>query len=207
MNSNKLFSRLLTPLVLGFVIQTAHATSTTLTGTLANDAQVIPYSFTSATTQTYNFFTTSYGGGTNLDGSTSLAGGFVPVLTLFNANGSIIGPSTTGGAVDPTTGLSNDAFLTETLGPGSYVLDLSEFPNVALGNLADGFLFAGMGNFTGGICGGSGSFLETDTVPCTQRDSSYSVNVATAATPEPSSWLLVLPATGLFLVVGRRHLA
>lgn len=207
MNSKKLLSRLLTPLVLGFVIQTAHATSTTLTGTLSSDDQVIPYNFTSTTTQTYNFFTTSYGGGMNVNGTNTTAGGFVPVLTLFNANGTVIGPSSTGGAVDRVTGLSNDAFLTETLGPGSYILDLSEFPNVANGNLADGFLFAGQGNFTGGQCTGApGSFLETDTIPCTQRTNNYSLNVATAATPEPATWLLVLPATGLFLV-GRRYLA
>ncbi len=204
--TSKFLTRLLTPLVFGFVLQTAHASSTTLTGTLSSDDQIIPYAFTNATTQTYNFFTTSYGGGTNLDGTKSPAGGFVPVLTLFNANGMIVGPSSTGGAVDPLSGLSNDAFLTETLGAGSYILELSEFPNVALGNLADGFLFAGQGNFTGGICGGSGSFLETDTIPCTQRNSSYSLNVGTAVTPEPATWLLVLPATGLFLV-GRRYLA
>lgn len=207
MNSKKLLSRLLTPLVLGFAIhQTANAASTVLTGNLATDDQVVSYNFTSAASQTYNFYTTSYGGGANADGTMSTAGGFVPVLTLFNASGSVIAPSTTGGAMDSMTGLANDAFLTETLGPGSYVLDLSEFPNVANGNLADGFLFAGMGNFTGGLCGGSGSFLETDTIPCAQRSSSYTVNVATAATPEPATWLLVLPATGL-LFVGRRFLA
>ena len=79
-------------------------------------------------------------------------------------------PPPAGGTMDPTTGFVNDAFLNETLGPGSYILALTQFPNGAINNFSDGFLFGGQGNFTPGLCGGTdGSFLESDIAPCSQR--------------------------------------
>jgi len=190
----------------------ASAATTTIPGILPTDASVFQYNFNAPSAQTFTFSTTSYGGGANLDGSTTSAGGFVPTLTLFNGNGSVIGPSITGGAVDPSTRLSNDALLTAALSSGTYILTLTEFPNVAIGNFADGFLFAGQGNFTPSLCGASsGSFLETDTVPCTQRTSNFTLNVAstatTSVTPEPATWMLVLPAAGFLVAFGKRSIA
>ena len=210
MTSTKFLSRLLSLAIVGAGLQyTAHA-DTTFTGTFANDSTTFEYDFTAAASSTYNFFTTSYGGGANVNGTTTKAGGFVPVLTLFQANGTVIGPSVTGGAIDPTTKIADDAFLTQVLGPGSYILILSEFPNVALGNLPDGFLFAGQANATSLVCngGGTGTFLEADLTPCVQRANNYALNVSTAASPsavpEPATWLLVLPSAGLFLALGRK---
>lgn len=186
----------------------ANASTTTLAGTFSSDDQVFEYDFTASTAAIYNFYTTSYGGGTNADGTTTMAGGFVPVLTLFHGDGTVIGPSTAGGTMDPTTGFVNDAFLNETLGPGSYILALTQFPNGAIGNFSDGFLFGGQGNFTPGLCdGGDGSFLESDIAPCSQRTGDYSLNISTSPTPEPATWILMLPAAGLFAVFGRRLLA
>ena len=208
MRSIKSTSRLLTVCVLSFLLhQSSQAKAATISGSLLTDDQVFQYNFKTTSSQIYTFYTTSYGGGANLDGTSASAGGFVPTLTLFHKNGNVIGPSGTSGAVDPTTGLNDDAYLSEALSAGSYVLALTEFPNAAIGNLSDGFLFAHQGDFTGGLCGGSGSFLETDIAPCAQRTGNYTLNISTAATPEPASWLLVLPATGLFVAFGRRLLA
>ncbi len=184
-----------------FAVQ--YAKANTLSGSLSTDAQVNFYTTTLTSSQTVNFNTTSYA-----------TGGFVPVLTLFSSNGSPIAPSTTGGAVDSVTGLSNDAFLSQVLGPGTYLLALSEFPNVATNGANDPFLFAGQGNFTPSLCPGSAgtSFLESDVAPCVQRTGNFvltsNATLAPASTvPEPATWILVLPAAGLILAFGKHSMA
>ena len=212
----RLLSRALAvALFAGAVGSIAHADTATYAGTFLTDDQVNLYSVTSTSTANYSFFTTSYAGGNNLDGTRTPSGGFVPVLTLFDGTGAPIGSDGGSGmcrgsaVADGTTGLCNDALLQETLGPGSYTLALSEFPNVAVGNLGTPFLFAGQ--TTGSFCGGSGTFLETDLAPCVQRDASYAVDVTTGALPapipEPPTWILVLPAAAGLVVLGKRQLA
>ena len=169
----------------------AHADSTVLSGTFAADNSVFsdPFSVTSA--QTYTFTTTSAAGG-----------GFLPVLTLFN--------SVTGAPVDFSNSGLGDVSLTDTLNSGSYVLDLTEFPNVANGSLSDGFLFAGDPTATGDACGGSltgQKFINAETCSATPLGDNYSLNVtSTAVTPEPSTFVLMLaPAAGLVELVRRRR--
>ncbi len=180
------------------------------------DDEVAFFSVTSTSTQNYSFFTTSYGGGINVDGTRTPAGGFVPVLTLFDSTGAPIGSDGGSGmcrgsaVADTSTGICNDALLQETIGPGSYTLALSEFPNVAIGNLGTPFLFAGQ--TTGSLCGNpSGRFLETDLAPCVQRNGNFAVDVTTGALPapipEPPTWMLVLPAAAGIVVLGKRQLA
>ena len=192
--------------------QSAAASSLTVTGTLSGDDTTVPITLTVANPETYTLYTTSYGGGANLDGTVSIAGGFVPVLTLFSASGAPVGYSSAcgGSAVaDTATGLCNDAYLQTTLSSGSYTLVLSELPNVAVGSLSDGFLFAGNPSETGSLCGQAGaSFLETDVAPCVQRTTSYAVNISsTAPVPEPPTWALVLPLAGVLVFAGRQQLS
>jgi hypothetical protein len=194
----------------------ANADSMTYSGTFTADDSVFSQVITVASTQAYNFYTTSYAGGVNLVGPASLSGGFDPVLTLFsNATGQVVafgggsGMAEGSSGVDPMTGLSEDANFTSTLGPGAYTLFLTQFPNVAVGSLSDGFLFAAQSNFTGDICGvPGGMFLQSDVSPCAQRTGSYSVNVSsTSPVPEPPTWMLVLPATAAIALFGRRQFA
>ena len=141
--------------------------------------------------QVYTFTTTSYA-----------SGGIVPVLSLFNA--------TTGKIVDASgadTGFS-DVSITDTLSAGSYILDLTEFPNVAKGNLAAGFLFANNPSITGKNCGVKGGMFYND-ITCTETDGDYGLTVSNSAavTPEPATWLLVLPPAAFLLATRRRRQA
>ena len=86
MTPAKLVSRALSLLlVCAAAAPLAHATSVTYAGTFSSDSQVNQYSFTAASASTYDLYTTSYAGGANLNGTTAVSGGFVPVLSLFNA--------------------------------------------------------------------------------------------------------------------------
>ncbi len=177
--------------MLGFapLIQ-AHADTYSASGNFTADNSVFTYDFTATSPQTYTIATTSYA-----------AGGFDPVLTLFSAGGAPIDNFGSG---------TSDATLTDTLASGSYVLDLTEFPNVAVGTLSQGFLFASDPTATGDNCGvAGGQFI--DDITCTQRTNQYALTVASASaavTPEPSTWLLVLSgAVGVFYFSRRQRIA
>jgi hypothetical protein len=138
--------------------------------------------------------------------SSFATGGFLPVLTLFNdTSGAVIDTDGSG----PEAGI-RDASLTDILGPGVYDLFLTEFPNVAVGSLADGFLFAGDPTATGDLCGVSGGMF-LNTITCTPTSNQYALTTTTtaavAATPEPpSALLLLLPLAGV-VALNRRRLA
>lgn len=198
--------------VLGIFIAAAmgaQALTVTQTGTFTTDDQIFTYNFNLPTSTAISFFTTSYGGGSNVNGTTATAGGFVPVLTLFSGSGSVItsdgGTGTARGPLkaDPITHLFDDAYIFTTLAAGNYTLTLSEFPNVALGNLSDGFLFAGSPSITGDTCGvPGGKFLQADVTPCVQRTGNFALNVNT---PEPATLWLVVPALGAAILWRRRQ--
>jgi hypothetical protein len=106
--------------------------------------------------------TWSYAGGLNGAGDTIAAGGFDPVLVLFDGSGALIQLNNDGSvgavATDPLSGNAWDALLLLTLSAGDYTLVLTQSDNLPLGNLlSDGFLHSGDPNFTGtavGIPGG-----------------------------------------------------
>ena len=176
--------------LLGFApLVQAHATPFSTTGNFIADDSVYSYDFTLTGTENITAFTTSYA-----------TGGFDPALTLFSdASGNVVAYD------DPA---DSDATLAATLAAGSYVLDLSEFPNVAVGTLSQGFLFAGDPTVTGSNCGVSGGMF-LDPITCAQLTSNYALTVnAVSATPEPSTWLLVLPgAVGVYYASRRRRIA
>ena len=198
---------------------TAKADAFTYTGTFAADNSIASFNLNPTSMMDYNFYTTSYGGGLNADGmSVSLPGGFVPVLTLFSADsGNVVafgggdGMCHGSSSTDPATGLCEDASFSAALAPGHYVLDLTEFPNVANGGINDGFLFSNDPTATGDLCGVSGGmFLQTDVAPCVQRTDAYAVNIASSSpspVPEPPTWSLVLLPAAALLVFGRSQFA
>lgn len=185
-----------------FLQRHAQASSVTLTGTpppltgsFTADNEVLQFDFSATGTQNYTFATTSYA-----------KGGFVPYLTLFSSAGNVLGYDGADGACG--TAGCDDAFLQTTLGAGSYILALTEFPNVFTGTLAQGTLFASDPDATGTACGAGGQFLKTDDGSCSQRTSNYAVTLnSTSPVPEPSSLLLLLPAVAFIAVKSRSLLS
>src|SRR5579863_5644033 len=61
--------------------------SLTLSGALVNQGAVVEEMFNLASPASLTIYTTSYGGGPNLDGTTSVAGGFQPMISLYTGTG------------------------------------------------------------------------------------------------------------------------
>ena len=189
MQLRKYLLRFLPLLLLGFAATHEAVAAPLASGSFPNDDSFFSYSFTTASFGQFTFNTTSYA-----------TGGFAPVLTLFN--------SLTGREIDNAGTGTSDVSITDALGASSYILYLTEFPNVANGRLSDGFLFTGSPTITGDICGVTGGkFLDTTKAPCTQRTANYAVNLTTSPVPEPPTWLLVLPPVALLIGVSRRFTA
>lgn len=169
------------------MVPRAQADPLNASGNFAADNSTFSTSFTTATTQTYTFTTTSFA-----------SGGFVPVLTLFNATGGV--------PIAFAETDNSDVSLTEVLGPGDYLLYLTEDPNVFTTTLADGPLFAGSPTITGDTCSVSGGTFLNVFDGCSQRTSAYALtSTSVAATPEPATWLLMLPPAALLLLSRRRR--
>jgi len=161
------------------------------TGTLTNPATVVQENFSLSSPGDVSVFTTSYGGGKNLDGTTAPAGGFQPNVTLYKSDGTYVDsqwatPPSSANA-DPATKLTLDSYLAESsLSAGSYIVTLTNWDTqqpVTATNLSDGFV-AGSSNF--------------NDVQGNTRTGFYALNIATpsgpiSATPEPASFWLVLP--------------
>lgn len=160
------------------VASSAHAATMNYSGNFSGDNTVVTIGFSAATTQQYTFATTSFAGG-----------GFLPVLTLFSATG---GNPLAFGETD-----MGDVSFSQTLGPGNYLLALTEDPNVFTTTYAAGTLFSSP-TTTGDFCGVSGGKFLNVFDGCSQRTSNYAVSISsTAVTPEPSTFLLVMPAVAL----------
>lgn len=177
-------------LALGLVLSPqAHADSSPISGVFTADNSTYELTFGTTSPTNYTFSTTSYA-----------TGGFVPVLTLFN--------DTTGAEIaNDGTGLG-DVSISEFLTSGTYDLFLTEFPNVAVGDLSAGFLLAGYPTATGDACSITGGMFRDVLGNCAQRSDSYTLSEnATAVTPEPSTWLLVLPPAAYLFATRRRRSA
>ena len=131
----------------------AFAVDFSLRGTFTQDDDVQLFDFTVGTESTITLRTYSYAGGIQADDTVVAAGGFDPVLSLFNGDGTLIalGDDDTSGTAreDPTTGQVFDSLLEVILAAGNYTVALTQYDNFTnTTNLADGFRQAGNGNFT-----------------------------------------------------------
>ncbi|MCA1661114.1 MAG: DVUA0089 family protein, partial [Novosphingobium sp.] len=137
----------ITPATGGTSSGTGGATATTgfsFTGMLVTPNDVLMFQFRVDANSRVTLRTYSYAGGTNQAGQVIPAGGFDPILALFDAAGVLIGQNDDGGSgnvpADPTTGAFFDTFLQRDLMPGNYTVTVSVFPNFAIGpNLSNGF--------------------------------------------------------------------
>ncbi len=138
------------------------------------------------------------------------AGGFMPILSLFDASGNFLFLNT-----GYTNTPSSDATLSWNSDAGApYFIVLTEYDNYPLlipnNNLSDGFTEDGQGNFTQNLSGMSGPFH----LPTGEQQTGYwavsftspDPTLAATAVPEPAAGLLFVPGA---LLIGwlrkRRH--
>ena len=110
-----------------------------------------------------------------------------------------------GVAVNPTTALAADAGLTTTLGPGRYLVALTEYDHFSVGTLADGFAEAGHPNFTadpsfttGGPCPGN-LFRDISGTAGRCRNGNWTVDFVNAASVTPT---VPVPEPGTIVLLG-----
>jgi len=196
-------------LAFGLSVQVASADSFSFTGTFTQDDQLEVFLFT-APSASVVVQTLGYAGGTNAAGDTIAAGGFDPVLSVFDATGGLVSSSLLiatvddglGVPTDPSTGSAFDSLidLSGLDAGGTYALVLSEYDNTPNGpDYAGGFTQTGNGDFTATefACGGS-AFCDSN---YTQRTGDWAVDItgvrsATditngSAVPEPKTTMLL----------------
>jgi hypothetical protein len=182
--------------------------SQTYTGTLGAESGtpgsvvVEPLDLTTASSVT--IFTTSYGGGTNLNGSMTSAGGLQPNVTLFDTTGFAV--ATESGMFSPLNNSWDAYILDSDVAAGNYFLILTDQANQVSAAFT-GFDGTAPADFYTLFTGPGGSSF-TD-VEGNARNGNYALNVQAtplaSPTPEPATFWLVVPVlAGALLFVRKR---
>lgn len=171
---------------------TANAADFSFQRNFSQDDDVQLFNFSVGTSSNVTLRTYSYAGGTQADGTVVAAGGFDPVLALFDAAGNFINLNDDGGfsvPADPVTGASFDSFLQALLAPGNYTASVMQFNNFPVGpTLADGFIRDGDGNFTAPFClSGATAFCDVTGTARTNAWAFDVLNVSSAVVVPPTS--------------------
>jgi hypothetical protein len=204
LNSAKV-SSILAGLGLIGLIQPASAANLSFRGNFSQDDDVDLINFTVSSASQITIKSLSYAGGTQADGTAIAAGGFDPILSLFDNSGNLIQSNDDGSSSnvpsDPTTGARFDALIVSLLNPGNYTVAVTQFYNFPTGtNLTQGFKHQGEPDFTKIYNCSAGIFCDTTE---DSRSKYWAVDVlkinepiVPTSVPEPSTLL------GAFLAFG-----
>src|SRR5579875_2177971 len=205
-------------LVVGMLVPglaNASSISQTYSGTLDSESgtpgSVVLESFSLTSASEVTIWTTSYGGGMNLDGTTTGPGGFQPNITLYDNTGFVVAnqsPSFSPIAnPDPTNGWKGDGYLQDPDAPaGTYYVSLTDWQN-QMSITATG-LNLSTSAYTQFSGPGGTSFQD---VQGNTRNGNYALNIlctpmsGTSSVPEPASFLLVLPALATAALLNRKR--
>ena len=168
-------------------------TTDSYTGTFSNDNDVTTQFIFMASSGTVSAETFSYAGGTQADGNVVDAGGFDPILSLFNVvTGTLIAQNDdfAGAANDPVTGSAFDSMLDSIfILAGTYQLVLTQYAN---------FPSEPFGTFPGS---GTTNFTDIDG---NVRTNEYAFDVTISTVPVPAAGILFASALFGAGFLGRR---
>jgi len=192
----------------------ASSISDTYTGTLTSESgsagSVVLESFSLTSASEVTIYTTSYGGGMNLNGTTASAGGFQPNITLYNSTGFVVANQSPSfspiGNSDPSTGLELDGYLQDSnAAAGTYYVTLTDWQNqMSITSTGLNLSTAAFEQFSGP----SGtSFQDVDG---NTRTGNYALNISsmplgTSTVPEPASFLLLIPGLAAVALLNRKR--
>jgi hypothetical protein len=168
----------------------AQAANLSYTGTLNTANDLTSFLFTADGTSTVTIRSYGFDGGTNADGTSIVAGGFDPNLTIFDASDNWYADSD-----DDAISGSLDFNYSAILPAGNYRAVLAVFGNNNTSGAGSSFLpsaFSGMGDFGAGTNAYAVDILN--------------VNNTATAVPEPSSFIGTALA-GFGVVLVRRKLS
>ena len=182
-------------------------------GRLASDDALAAVDFELLADDVFSLRSFSFAGGKTALGQDIAAGGFAPVLTLFDRSsggfvtwdhGSVHSDGNCIGQHDSATAFCWDAGLRQTLPAGRYRLLLSQDGNEPLGALADGYSRQGQPEYTAAYLGLSTGAMFV-AVSGDLRDGHWALAFSAdklAPVPEPGTALLL--AAGLGWLARRR---
>lgn len=186
----------------------------TCTGTLDSESgtsgSVVLEKFSLNSASMVTIFTTSYGGGTNLDGSTSGPGGFQPNITLFDSTGfDVANQSPSFSPIanpDPSNGWKGDGYLKDTNVPaGTYFVTLTDWQNQM--SITSTGLDANTAAYTQFSGPGGTNFSD---VQGNTRNGTFALNLEAtplgppSSVPEPATFGLMLPVLAGALLFWRK---
>ena len=186
------------------VAGSANAGDFSFTGNFEHDDEVQEFHFTVVEPAVeVTLRTWSYAGGTNAAGADIAAGGFDPIVALFNASGQLLSQNDDGSPVlDPGSGSSWDSLMSPSLAAGDYTATVTQFSNFANGpTLAGGFDGSGHMDFSG-----RDSHWALDILNANSASLGATYISAISPIPEPESYALLLAGLGLVAIMKKRQL-